>query len=304
MTRRSRRWCFTHNNPEDVQLPRNWEHVRYVYWQHESGTSGTPHLQGFVVWTQAKKLSQVKIQDPRAHWEVTEGNLKQNEEYCSKEEGRLAGPWYHGLRPRPGRRSDLWDIKAMIDSGESIKEVSRAYFPEYVKFHRGFEKYKLLNTEKRNDRPQIFIFWGPSGVGKTRLVHETYPQAFHKPKNKWWDSYDQEHVVFLDEFYSWLPFDTLLKLLDWYPLICETKGGSVQYSAYVHVFTSNEDPRKWYLKMKWSRRHALFRRIIEFGTVMRWDAVERTFVRDNLLPYFNSAPEPPVDNHPVRFNPY
>lgn len=41
--------------------------------------------------------------------------------------------------------------------------------------------------------------WGASGTGKSRGVRERYPEAFIKSNDKWWDGYNNEDVVIIEE---------------------------------------------------------------------------------------------------------
>lgn len=41
--------------------------------------------------------------------------------------------------------------------------------------------------------------WGSTGTGKTRGVRERFPEAYLKSNTKWWDGYNGEDVVILDE---------------------------------------------------------------------------------------------------------
>jgi len=105
-----KRWCFTLNNPSEgeksslVDLFES-EHVSYAIVGREVGESGTPHLQGFVSFTDRKRLTSVKaLMGDRAHFEATKGTDKQASDYCKKdgdydEYGELQGQ---------GKRTD-WD---------------------------------------------------------------------------------------------------------------------------------------------------------------------------------------------------
>jgi len=62
----------------------------------------------------------------------------------------------------------------------------------------------------------------------------------------WWDGYSGQPVVVIDEFYGWLGYDFLLRLLDRYSFAVETKGGSVSFTSKLVIFTSNKPPSEWY----------------------------------------------------------
>jgi hypothetical protein len=87
---RKRAWCFTINNYEDTDVVRlselvQNEYARYVCFQPEIGASGTRHVQGYVVFANAKQLSGVKRRiSRRCHAEPAKGTAQQNREYCSK----------------------------------------------------------------------------------------------------------------------------------------------------------------------------------------------------------------------------
>lgn len=83
----SRKWCFTINNYSvDIipQLHRDFSTAKYVIGK-EVGESGTPHLQGFVEFKNAKSQKRMMKYMPRAHLTKAKGNAKQNYDYCSKD---------------------------------------------------------------------------------------------------------------------------------------------------------------------------------------------------------------------------
>ncbi len=85
-----------------------------------------------------------------------------------------------------------------------------------------------------------------------------------------WGHYVGQKVVIFDDFHSgWFTLTNLLRLLDSTPLMVAPKGGQVPFNSGHLVFTSNVDPKDWYLNYKGKKAHkdALERRIKEFATV-------------------------------------
>lgn len=82
---------------------------------------------------------------------------------------------------------------------------------------------------------------GKPGVGKTHYVRHTYGHEgiYWKQQNKWWDGYNQEQVVCIDDMDS----DCLSHLLKtWshkWPCYGEIKGGRVALNYKLLVVTSN-----------------------------------------------------------------
>ena len=111
----------------------------------------------------------------------------------------------------------------------------------------------------------MWVLWGPSGTGKSRFVAKRWPKAFWKsPEAKWWDGYAGQEVVVLDDFKDYaMPLVDLQRLLDWYPLWVEVKGGSVPMLAKVYVITANTDPEDWYRRADVHR--TIMRRITDFA---------------------------------------
>lgn len=86
---RGRKWCFTINNYNDEDIDTVTQlvlggGVKYIYGK-EVGESGTPHLQGYLEFKNARSFSSIKKILPKAHLEKAKGSTKQNYDYCSKE---------------------------------------------------------------------------------------------------------------------------------------------------------------------------------------------------------------------------
>lgn len=255
--KRSRNWCFTLNNPENDDIPRTWPSVKYVVWQKEKGEAGTSHLQGYVIWASARTLSAVKDTNGQAHWGIREKPHEAARRYCMKEDTRVSGPWELGApdeeKMGQGKRNDLMDIKKVIDTGASLQYLAENHFPVMAKHSRWIKEYIALRGKNKRNWPTFTtVIWGPTGTGKTRTVMEKAgPHAYwlKKPghgQTVFFDNYDGEEDVVIDEFYGWLPYDLLLRMCDRYPLLVDTKGGSCYFSPKRIWITSNVKPQEWY----------------------------------------------------------
>lgn len=85
---RSRGWCFTINNFDDVDITtiENLEKCKYLF-QEEKGKEGTPHLQGMIYFDNARTFSSVKKMLPKAHIEKMKNKFA-SMKYCSKSDTR------------------------------------------------------------------------------------------------------------------------------------------------------------------------------------------------------------------------
>lgn len=270
---RARSWCFTVNNPSEAEIlvPQSWDpsDYKYLVYQLEKGEEETPHLQGYISFNNAKRFSEFRkfFTGERAHIAVAKGTAKQNKKYCTKESGRIQGPWEFGELPHQGKRSDLLACKDLLDSGASLKELSEDYFSQFVRYHRSFKEYQLLIAEARSWPMEIEVVYGSTGTGKSRYCFENYPGAYWKSKNsgnqQFWDGYTGQEVIIIDEYYGWFSWDYLLRLTDRYPFNVDIKHGTVPIAAKKIVFTSNKHPREWYPNTKygWDDSNPLKRRI-------------------------------------------
>lgn len=104
---RSRSYCFTLNNYDEADVARLINlgpTVRYLVFGREVGDSGTPHLQGFIVYNNPTTFQAAKQHiSNRAHLEVTRGPPEAAANYCKKD-----GDFEEfGTCPQQGKRTDL-----------------------------------------------------------------------------------------------------------------------------------------------------------------------------------------------------
>lgn len=141
-----------------------------------------------------------------------------------------------------------------------------------VKYYKGLQFAQSLLAKRRtpDTAPTIEIYWGDSGTGKTKKAITDHPEAYilTKPNGNnitWFDGYEGQTTIIFDEFYGWVSYDLLLRILDRYPLKLQVKGGFVECSATHFIFTSNKPWTDWYPNIE--DKSALKRRINEFGKI-------------------------------------
>jgi hypothetical protein len=225
-----------------------------MVYQLEEADSSTLHYQGYVEFTTAKRISTLKNINPHAHFEVRRGSRKQAIEYCMKEDTRVPGmePVIIGTLPdfteanEDKKVKTSLAVKALIDEGKDDKVIANEYFGYYIQSYRGLTHYRLLLSEERDFKTVITVIYGPTGTGKSQWCWKYLKDPFWKVKGQWWDGYHNQGVVVIDEFYGWLKYDEMLRLLDRYPYKVEVKGGYVQFNSKLIFITSNKRPNEWY----------------------------------------------------------
>lgn len=244
---RSRTWCFTLNNPLTNLLPIHGEE-RYVIWQREVGASGTIHLQGYIETKKPMRLANMVLWLPGAHFEQRRGSRDQARDYCKKADSRQEGPWERGSWDEggSGARNDLLEIKRKVDENVPEATIAEEHFETWLRHYRGLREYKKIKTAHREWKTQVEVYWGKSGTGKSRRAMDENPGAYWKTRDEWWDAYDGHATIVIDDFYGWLPYDFLLRLMDRYPLDLPSKGGFRRLAATKLVITSNKPPEEWY----------------------------------------------------------
>nr|WPR18786.1 MAG: hypothetical protein [Chemarfal virus 114] len=245
---KSYRWCLTLNNFTEVEYQGLKAcDCKYLVLGKEVGESGTPHIQGFIIFAGQQRLSAVRKISARAHWEVTKGTARQASDYCKKDGDFLEV----GVCPDTAAvaggaaESSRWE-----ESRKRAREGKLDDIPAdiYIKYYRTLKEIAKDNMPKVPDAEGVTGVWiyGGPGVGKSRKAREDYPGAYLKMQNKWWDGYQGEEYVILDDFDSKELGHHLKIWCDRYSFVAETKGGAICIRPKVFVITSNysiDDPK-------------------------------------------------------------
>lgn len=298
---RSRAWCFTINNygpnvPESLNnLQNNLQGSYLIYGYETAPTTGTPHLQGYIHLKNAKSFDRVRALLSGStgvvgiHIERAVADAVANITYCSK-----GGNFVElGERPQQGKRSDLDAVVRDINDGHSLATVAESHPVEFIKFHAGISKLIGLSQKNRdsNEQPIVVWLWGASGTGKTRFVNQWSDVYWKDPTTKWWDGYENQSIVCLDDFrpHINLPFTYLLRLLDRYPLKLEVKGGYVNIQNPVIIITAPDPPDLMYADHHRDENLRQLERRIMFTIAMPSTEDELNRVKNTIenFKYFN-----------------
>jgi hypothetical protein len=276
--KQARSIVFTHNNPAegDIQKLQSYD-CEYCVVGEEVGESGTPHLQGYMKFAKKKSLKKIgdeltKLLGKRPHIEPCRGGPKKAIEYCMKD-GKVT-EW--GEKPKQGKRSDIEHAAEMIRSGARMIEVADEHPGTFVRYSRGLEKLKALHDKESAEDwrdVEVTLLTGPTGCGKTRKAMEAKCEDGRSPYKiqgsdlKWWDGYEGESVIVIDEYANNLKIDALLGLLDGYKKRLEIKGGTT-WARWTKVFITT-NLFVLHEQAKDAHREALERRISK--TISYWE---------------------------------
>lgn len=105
----------------------------------------------------------------------------------------------------------------------------------------------MKKENKSVDRLENEYHWGVTGAGKSRQARERFPEAYIKSNNVWWDGYQGEDSVIIDELGpKQIGAHHLKQWLDHYPFKAEAKGGYMQIRPRRFIITSNFSLRECY----------------------------------------------------------
>lgn len=274
--------------------------------QKEKGANGTEHYQMYVELKNQSRMDGVKeiIGDDTIHCEGAKATRAQNVNYCTKAESREGEPVVWGTCNEKGGQGERTDLKkfgeAVINARGLTNEIINEHVGAAIKYgkhacnlvtfmnyndakkeaHAKVVARKMAREEGRRIegiKPrELVLMFGPTAVGKTTLAEEMaldYDEdnlAYKKHgNNKWWDNYQGEKAVIVDEWkIGFASFEEFNALTNEGIALCETKGGHVTMQAKAMLFTSNRHPMHIFeCKKNEPRYRALARR---FAKVYWW----------------------------------
>lgn len=226
----------------------------YTHGEEECPTSGTPHLQCFLILK-----NMMSIRALRKLWleivgiECTmsftpaDGNIDECIKYAQKDNKNV---FEHGERPKgKGFRSDIDAVINDVKNGATLKEIALNHPQIYIKQAAGLQNWMTMIAPIRNFKTEVYWIYGPTGVGKSRWVFDQVPPETIYMKssgNKWWCHYAQQKNILWDDFrpHKEIPFEYLLRLFDRFPMMVEGKGTQINFAPERIFITTPKDPQE------------------------------------------------------------
>jgi len=261
-------WVFTIPNPDPEQdQPTNLEMFTYLVLGKEVGEGGLNHLQGFCVLKEPLKFAVLKVLFPRwRNIQNTRCSEETNAAYCKKgeqshdewEKFKLKGPNYgknadvfeHGECPAYRKKGSEKGAESTKRKWDDAWTLAKSGDVESIDAKIRITNYRTIRQVQKDfqQRPEDLDgvcgvwYYGPPNTGKSYLARDLPSLTWYdKPCNKWWDGYQGEDVVIIDDF------DLQHKVLghhlkrwaDRYSFPAEMKGSTLQIRPKKIVVTSN-----------------------------------------------------------------
>lgn len=330
---RGRNWCFTLNADDDSLEDFAWcdsdacpiagwmddGKIQYMVCQVERGEEGHVHIQGYLQMKSNYRLAALKKYSDRAHWEPRFGTHAQAVAYCQKADTRVKGPWEFGeAKDGQGKRNDLDAIVKLVKAKRTNLEIFDEVGSAAAKFGKHICFTRFTFSEADSDRTlqgvRVLVLYGATGTGKTYAAinyiaggkdYYICEAPSHKDSKVWFDGYEMQKVLILDDFEgNFCSFRFLLRLLDKYKLKVEVKGGFAWAVWTTVVITSNIHPSGWYQGVDLAplaRRINEIRLLEHQGTYKRVDFAE-TVLDPDFMEFTQVVPETPVNSPQLGVN--
>ncbi len=270
----SRNWCFTLNNWTEADILAlaafsDLPAVVFMAFQKEiAPTTQTPHLQGLVVFQNARILAGLtrrQLPFTRCRMSMMTRSIQTNLAYCTKDESRVpeTTPYLFGTPPGQGRRTDMETMHLFLRDTHPMPTVPQMWeenFQLMLMYRRGLLAYRSNLVPVRRTPTIVTTYWSSTtGNGKTtRAFHEAGPGAYTvhpgvKSKTSqqrlWVDNYGGEENVVIDDYDGFIAWPIFLQVIDCHPLTLETKGGTTNWCPKRIWITSNSNPfTDWYTR--------------------------------------------------------
>lgn len=294
--KKSKNYVFTINHPgqhhmEILSALEHREDTQYIVYQGEIGDSGTPHIQGFIQFTNRKYFKFLASRIPDAHIEIAKYPNKasvypeKDKTYAPQICERCKAGTFLAAKGQ-GHRSDLSNMADDIASGQfQLIEIQKKYPKQSIMYYNGMKNTYMDLTEDQltRDHCNSFVLFGMSGSGKSYAAKQYLGQVqqakvaaggrqerivsiSNNLSN--YGQYNSPRLVLVDEFVGGIELNQLKTVLDPQETaaVLHQRYRDARMLAEEIIFTCQNSPATWYTK--WATnpedQFAIFRRIKGF----------------------------------------
>lgn len=244
----------------DLQPSLDTIKAKCVFWiigKEVCPSTGQKHLQCYFEFHVRQRRSAL-VRILPTFWAAANGTADENIAYCSKEgEFHRNGIPRNTVAARSSAQASGGDSNAerwkrarqVIMYEEDLVTLDDQIFVQHYNAVKAIRKDHMRRPNDLHwvcgQTPNVWLY-GKSGCGKSRKAREDFPDAYNKMCNKWWDGYQGEKVIIIDDFdkaHSVLGHHIKI-WADRYCFVSEDKGGAMTIRPQVVVVTSNWSPQE------------------------------------------------------------
>lgn len=259
---RSRDYAFTFYPEEERELFTSNKVIRYIiYGIEKCPTTGRTHFQGYAYFARevSWKIAKAELSNDKSlHVEECKGEREDNILYCMKGEQskdewkqfKEKGPNWginaeikeFGVKPKQGKRTDIHLFNQKLEEGVPLKDIIKDS-NNYQCCRMAELKYKYCENKRPIKDIEVIWIYGGTARERKMAAYLEEEDIFTPMSDKWWDGYDMDKTVLIEEYDNkYCNSKRLDQLTDIFPFRIETKGGSRQVQYTKIIFTSKTYP--------------------------------------------------------------
>lgn len=185
------------------------------------------------------------------------------------------------------KKTQTQEMVEALHKGATEKEIALKFTAQYLNRSVGIGKVVAFKSDAQSllfseKKMQAIALTGPTATGKTYTANQLCREAIRQgkrvyvkdPVTQWWDGYDGQEVVLINEFSSTttgISLTTLLEITDTYYCTVPVRyKQSPIFKAEQIIFTSNTKVEDWYTSNPYFRDQ-IVRRIQEIRRTQRYE---------------------------------